>query len=799
CLTHCSLFGSLPLERRAITWRGREGLIVVGDGKAPSQITGRGDGLQSLGRRGGRRKGGRLAYAIYTSGSTGRPKAALLTQLGLANLIAAQRPLLRLRPGRRVLQFASLAFDAAVWEIFAALTSGATLVLADSRDLLPGECLRRTIERERIDTLTLPPSVLAMLGSPDLPELKTLILAGEACSAALASQWSAGRQVINAYGPTEATVCATAYECPCGEQPAPPLGNALAGVELLVLDRQLRPAEPGQAGELCIAGIGLARGYLNRPELTAEKFIQHPLVCHHDSRLYRTGDLVRRRSDGQLEFLGRIDRQVKVRGVRIEPDEVSAAMERHPAVQAAATLVTRHQTVVRLASFAIPRPGADLSVSSLRPWLHAQLPAAMVPSSLTLVERWPLLPNGKLDEQALLSFARLDNRSETTPPESATADVLDLVTSQVGAAQHGRNSRELCREVGGIYQRLLNTSPVVPNDDFFELGGDSLQAMELLMLVEQRFGRRLSIAQFLGNSTVGALARLLAGARPSEDATLVPLQARGTRPPLFLVHPAGGSVICYRHLARELGHDQPCYGLQSPALVAEGLAATSIEAMADRYLNDLLRARPRGPYLLVGWSLGGLVAYEMAHRLRQTGRAAPLLVLIDSGVLFSFQLLRQFVPTGDVPAFMWSQADRERMYARLRRHEGQVLIPASTDEALARRTFDVFWANVEAAYHYSPPDYAGEVTLIVGDEAGGKYHPLNEWRRRCQAVHVYEVPGKHLEILQPPCVGRLAAIINSLADKLTVNRRFHVAARPLAPPAAQVEPITLACPLETVV
>lgn len=745
CLTHESMLDSLPIGRGTVLWRDRQGLVIVGQRGAAhsSERT---------------RNSDRLAYAIYTSGSTGHPKAAVLTQRGLANLIAAQRSLLRLSRGRRVLQFASSAFDAAVWEIFGTLTTGATLVLSDDRDILPGERLHQFIQRERIDTLTLPPSVLSLLSTSDLPTLQTVVVAGEACSSAVASRWSRGRRLINAYGPTEATVCATAFACACGDQAAPPIGRPLPGVEILLLDGDLRPVAEGEPGELCIAGAGLARGYWNRPELTAEKFIRHPLVQYHDGRLYRTGDLARWRDDGQLEFLGRIDRQVKVHGVRIELDEVTATIERHPAVQTAVTLATSDAAGVRLASFVLCRRDQAVTPSALRSWLRPWLPPAMLPASLSFVDRWPRLPNGKLDEAALLA---LGDPAASSLELQAESEKLSANQARCASTPHTAPVDVIC----DLFQHVLPVPHVGPHDDFFELGGGSLKAMEMLIEIEQRFGQRLSIGQFLRSPTAEAVAHWLTSRAPHRDAILVPLERKGSRPPLFLIHPAGGSVICYRALARALGGDQPCYGLQSPALVAYEEPLSSIEAMAERYLHELSSVAPDGACLLAGWSLGGLVAYEMACRLLASGRRAIGLVLIDSGILYSFQLLRQFVSTGDVPAFMWNVADRERMYEHIRQHAGSLLFPAKAGEAFSRRVFDVFWANVEAAYHYSPPDYEGLVTLVTGEQARGKHHPLDEWRRRCGNIQPVELPRTHLELLQPPVVEQLAEVIKTLSGK----------------------------------
>jgi amino acid adenylation domain-containing protein len=739
-ITHHSLADSLPVEYGMTIKRERDRLIVMHCADKPA-LNHRPPAQRIRADYSVGSAGSRLAYAIYTSGTSGEPKAALLTHAGLANLIAAERRLLRLGPGRRVLQFASLAFDAAIWEIFAALASGATVVLADRSRLLPGENLRRTVELENIDTLTLPPSVLEMLGPPGLPGLTTLIVAGEACPSRLASQWSVGRRFINAYGPTEATVCATAYECPAGEQSAPPLGEPLPGVELLLLDDRLQPVGDGRPGELCIAGAGLARGYMNRPKLTAEKFIRHPLVNDHDGRLYRTGDLVRRRADGRLEFLGRIDRQVKIHGVRIELDEISTVLTRHPDVRAATTLATGDRRSRHLASFVIPRAESSVSTASLRCWLRARLPAAMLPS-LTLVSHWPLTANGKLDETSLLALETAKKKAKPAGNSSR---------SRIGT------TAEIC----DLFRQQLQVPFVGPDDDFFELGGNSLQAAELLARIGHRFGHSLTLGDVVTSSTAAALAQRLADGRCLSGSTIVvPLHAGGTRPPLFVVHPAGGSVACYRALARALGHDQACYGLQSPALVGDEPPTASIGEMAERYLDEVAHIAPRGACLLAGWSLGGIVAYEMAHRLRTAGRDVPALILIDSGILFSFQLLRRFISPDEVPPFLWNQADRERMYAHVRRECPQ-LIPTTADECLARRCFDVFWANVEAAYHYSPPDSEGPMTLVVGNEAQSKYHPAREWRRSCQTVHVHELAANHLELLQPPYVNRVAHIIQS--------------------------------------
>ncbi|HLM71123.1 MAG TPA: amino acid adenylation domain-containing protein, partial [Polyangiaceae bacterium] len=272
------------------------------------------------------------AYIIYTSGSTGKPKGALVEHRNAVHLIEAQRRLLGVREDSRVLQFASLGFDASIWDIFMALTNGATLYMVPPRAALPGAELSRFLRRNRISMATLPPSVLARQPFELLPDLTTLIVAGEACPAELPDQWAGGRRFINAYGPTEATVCATYFECSPGAG-APPIGRPLPNVRVYILDEHGNPVPAGVPGELYIGGAGVARGYLNRDELTQQRFIPDPFSEYPDARLYRTGDLCRRLPDGNIEFLSRLDHQVKVRGYRIELGEVEAALREHPSVK----------------------------------------------------------------------------------------------------------------------------------------------------------------------------------------------------------------------------------------------------------------------------------------------------------------------------------------------------------------------------------------------------------------------------------------------------------------------------------
>ncbi|HSS49714.1 MAG TPA: amino acid adenylation domain-containing protein, partial [Thermoanaerobaculia bacterium] len=343
-----------------------------------------------------------LAYVIYTSGSTGTPKGVAVTHRGLANLAAAQRRLFEVEPGSRVLQFSSPSFDASVSEIVVTLAAGACLCLAGRQAMMPGPDLASLLDGSGITVVTLPPSALAALPEEPHPALRTLVVAGEACPPDLAWRWARSLRVVNAYGPTEMTVCASAGVVREGE--ALSIGRAIDDTRLHVLDPRMNPVPIGVAGELYLTGPGLARGYHGRPEATAEAFVPDPFTAESGGRLYRTGDRVRRLPDGRTEFLGRADRQVKLRGFRIELGEIEAALARHPAVAEAAAVVREERTGDRrLEACAVPRipATADLSPAELRTFLRGLLPEYMVPSRIVVRERLPLLPNGKVDLRSL--------------------------------------------------------------------------------------------------------------------------------------------------------------------------------------------------------------------------------------------------------------------------------------------------------------------------------------------------------------------------------------------------------------
>ncbi|HET9365842.1 MAG TPA: amino acid adenylation domain-containing protein, partial [Candidatus Angelobacter sp.] len=421
---------------------------------------------------------GHPAYVIYTSGSTGTPKGVVVTHAGIPSLVYTQGKLARVSDASRVLQFASLNFDASLWEIVMALTSGAALVLV--RDERGGAPLHDLLLKHKVTHATLPLGVLATLEEHgDIP-VECLMNGGEALPGEVVARWSEGRRMINAYGPTETTVCATMTRTLSGSA-TPPIGSPIANTRVYVLDENLEPVPHNVAGELYVSGASLARGYLKQPGLTAERFVADPYSQEPGTRMYRTGDLVRWRADGTLDYIGRADGQIKIRGFRIETGEIEAALREQSGITQAAVIASEDESGnKKLVAYITPN-GTRPNEEHIRANLRKRLPDFMIPAAFVVLEHLPLTPNGKLDRRALPA------------PEKLVREYHQPVTPE---------EELLC----AIFAELLSLEQVSVDDDFFSLGGHSLMAMRIVSRVRSALGVEIAVRDVFTARTARELA-----------------------------------------------------------------------------------------------------------------------------------------------------------------------------------------------------------------------------------------------------------------------------------------------------
>ncbi|KOG59479.1 non-ribosomal peptide synthetase [Streptomyces flaveolus] len=683
---------------------------------------------------------GHPAYVIYTSGSTGTPKGVVVTHAGLAGLGESSRRDHGAGPGSRVLQFVSPSFDVSVAELCMALLTGACLVIPEQRPV--GDGLAAFLAEQRISHAHLPPAVLAGLPPADLPDLATLMTGGEACTPQLVGRWAPGRRMVNAYGPTEATCEVTyAVQDPTAGGSARSIGRAMDGVRVHVLDASLRPTPPGAPGELYIAGPGLARGYLDRPAQTAGRFVADPYGSP-GTRMYRTGDLVRRMRDGRLDFVGRADGQVKLRGFRIETGEIESALLDVPGVRHAAVVVREDRPGdPRLVAYAVAA-APDLDTAGALAALRGRLPEYMVPGVLVTLDELPLTPNGKLDVRAL-----------PAPAEPS------------GPGRAPRTAREelMCR----LFAEVLGVAEVGMDDSFFARGGHSLLASRLAGLVGQALGTEPGVREIFAAPTPALLLRLVDGDGDGDSpgagfTPLLPLRTAGTKTPLFCVHPVGGLAWCYSGLLRTLDPERPVYGLQSAGLDGTAPLAATLDGMLDGYVEQLRAVQPHGPYRLLGWSLGGTLAHLLAAELQRRGEQVEQLVLLDAypveehrrAYLSAEQVLGDLCRAharlhGDDPDAVpeGAAALSERIVDYLGRGDSEL---SRLDPEQRHAVLGALVNNVRLVSPAEPPVFKGDILLVAATEDVRDWADQEAWTPYVSGVvDRLEVAATHEGLLAP--------------------------------------------------
>ncbi|WP_217998117.1 non-ribosomal peptide synthetase [Nocardia paucivorans] len=689
------------------------------------------------------------AYLIYTSGSTGTPKGVMVTHTGVANLAAEARERFGITPDSRVLAASPPTFDVSILEWVGAAAAGAALVLTPT-PVGAGTELADLVAAEHVTHAALTPTLLAAT-YPD--GLRTLITGGEPFPPELARRWTRDHTLINSYGATETTVVSCADDPLTTVTDTPiPMGGPVRGFTVVVLDRMLRPVPTGVVGELYVSGPGLARGYHRQPGLTAARFVPAP-YGPAGTRMYRTGDLVSWTANHTLQYRGRSDRQLEVQGNRIEPGEVESALRGHPDVtHAAVTVHTGPVGADRLTGYIVPAPNTTPDTAAITTYLASRLPTHMIPTAILVLDRLPLTSTGKLDYRALPVPDRRPARFR--PP-----------------------STPLERAVCAAFTYTLRLERTGLDDGFFDLGGNSLAAIQLVARLEETTGVNVPIHWVFTDPTPQSLARRIeARQRGLEEqgpddalAVRLPLRAAGTDPPLFCVHPAIGLAWGFSGLVQHLDPERPVHGLQSPALTDPDARFDTLTELAGRYVAEIRAVQPHGPYHLLGYSLGGTIAHEIAVQLRRAGEPVATLAMMDTRVVDArgahvpvptlADALTEFagVAAPLIPADLTVEAATELL------HRQGGLFTALAPEHLETLHRD-YTRLIELTREHRPARFDGDLLYFratAGDPDAGP-SPSRAWNEHILgAITEHRVPTRHEQMTDPEVLRAIALALNT--------------------------------------
>ncbi|GCE23095.1 amino acid adenylation domain-containing protein [Dictyobacter kobayashii] len=721
-----------------------------------------------------------LSYVIYTSGSTGQPKGVQLMHAGLLNLISWYTRNFQLTANDRTSVMAGVGFDAHIWETWPALAVGACLIIPEEEVRFSAEQLQSWLLEQELTVCFVSTVIAEQLLSLTWPAESTLRMVTTGGDR-LRSYPPTHVPFLfsNNYGPTENTVAATGTIVPCLDETEavgnPTIGRPNDNIHVYILDGDMQPMPGGLVGEIYLAGDSLARGYLHHPALTAEKFVPHPFSAKPGARLYRTGDLAYYRTDGQLEFIGRNDQQIKLRGYRIEIGEIESCLLQHEQVAAGAVMIREDAgREACLVAYLIPKEGGQVHVDNVRLYLQQRLPAYMVPAAFVLLDELPVNVNGKIDYRAL------------PRPE---------FVEQSRAEQIVAPRDQLEQKLVQIWEEVLQVHPLGITDNFFAVGGHSLLAIRLIEQMQTALGQKLPLTTLFQGATIEQVAAHVRAPHQSKGTqppkALLPIQTQGNARPFFCVHPGSGNVLNYHNLAHYLGAQQPFYALQDISLHQDHRSELSIEETAKSYLQEIQSLQPAGPYALGGYSFGGLIAYEMAVQLQQQGEEVALLAILDGGTpevltasLGDDEAMYIAVVAAELTRYSARQSaqelytmlcplDRQAQLAYVLQlmRQAELDLP---DESIAwiDRHIHVFKARVQAARHYHARAYrGGKVTLFrSSEEVGGFPHDLGWSTFSSAPVDVHTLPGYHDTLLSEPYVQQLARQLNRcLTEQLHVS------------------------------
>lgn len=729
----------------------------------------------------------RLAYVIYTSGSTGKPKGVEVTHRALVNLLGSMQREFGLVDTDRLLAVTTFSFDIAGLELYLPLISGASVVIAPRDKTSDGAALAQLIADEKITLMQATPVTWLLLlqsGWRGAPGLK-ILCGGEALTRELARQLTAtGCEVWNLYGPTETTIWSTVERV--GREDRLSIGRPIANTQIYILDEVGEPVPPGVPAELCIGGTGLARGYLHREELTAERFIES--ARHGGARLYRTGDVARRLYDGRIEWLGRLDAQVKLRGFRIELGEIEAVLEQLAGVEKAIVTVRRDAAQEeQLVAYFTTKNATELHSSVLRRGLQKHLPDYMIPAAYVALEGFPLTANRKIDRNALLA-PKYDPRTRSDGSQADKKGAADNREDPVAPANHVESV------MAEIWCEVLGVEGVSLHDNFFELGGNSLSAVRLVARLRSELGMEMPLRCIFVNPTIASLSSHInyssedRGYRYTSEIPewncLVPVQPKGKRIPLFFVagfQSADDTMLVLSRLIPHLGMDQPVFGFR-PRWVKGGIDYASVEELVQEFLNELRAIQPHGPYLLGGWCVGGIAALELATALIKQGEEVKMLLLIDTErpstlhtLATDFFFMRK--RAGHM-ADVLTQIVRAAGRAKLQMLGALVRRKLGIAQSLESRERDKFYQSKvryrRLLYTHSPGQYAGRMNLITTLDEERSRKGLGWIGFAEGGLDVQAFPGDHDAIFKDHSKEIAATIQATVGEKATDERKQTV-------------------------
>ncbi len=691
------------------------------------------------------------AYLLYTSGSTGKPKGVQITHRALTNLLTGVVCDLSLNSDDVFLATTTISFDISAFELFAPLITGSRLVIAPRTVALNGELLADAIAESEATVLQATPSgwrVLLESGWTGQPGLK-MLTAGEPLDRTLAHRLlDRGIGLWNLYGPTEATIYATGKRITKDDRKIT-VGIPLANYTAYVLDQNRNRLPVGAVGELYLGGVGVASGYLNREQLTSEKFIPNTFAVESEDRLYRTGDLARFLPDSEIEVLGRVDNQVKLRGYRIELEEIEALFDRHPCVRKSVARVTSAgEGDERLVAYIISRDSGELDHGALRAYAMESLPVYMVPTQFIPVESFALSPSGKIDRKALPPVPETQQPVSEEPYESLETTVLNC------------------------WRSVLKVPDLDLDQDFFAIGGHSLLAARMFSELDAKLECKLPISMLLEAPTARGFAALIKKSEHSPVRCVVTMQPEGSLPPLYLVHHLLGDILVYRTVANSFAPQRPVSGIQPPADLVNRPRPYSLHDLAAEYVSEILERQNTGPFHLAGFSSGSVMAFEIACQLTQMGHEVGLLALIDGdlqgrepempkALKYSRVAIRKlakivFKMRDELSAgprqFVSKRLNYVRLLMRLRDLENSTSIEDLTVEQ----------ALLLAERSYTPKPYPGSALLIRFHDEAWSYgpDPMMGWTELIEGgIQTLDFPGGHITGMSPVCAPQMAEVL----------------------------------------